>query len=68
MNIQIDNYYISTNSTGLMSICLDGQNIIHDRYNPKSYTKREAVDYAMKAIERYNNRHDLAWGTLEKHE
>ncbi len=65
MNIQIDNYYVSTNSEGLMSICLNGQNIIHDRYNPKSHTKREAVDYAMKAIERYNERHDLAWGKLE---
>lgn len=47
-----------------MSICLDGQNIIHDRYNPKSYTRSEAVEYAIKAIERYNERHDLAWGQL----
>lgn len=64
MNIQIDNYYVSTNSEGLMSICLDGQNIIHDRYNPRFYTRSEAVEYAVKAIERYNERHDLAWGQL----
>lgn len=64
MNIRIDNYYISTNSDGLMSICLDGQNIIHDRYNPKSHTRQEAVSYAVGAIENYNERHDLAWGRL----
>lgn len=65
MNIQIDNYYISTNSGGYISICLDGQNIIHDNYNPVAFTRREAIDYAVKAIEKYNERHDLAWGKLK---
>lgn len=63
MNIQIDNYHISTDSNGYMSICLDGQNIIHDR--PKCETRRDAIDYAVKAIEKYNERHDLTWGKLK---
>lgn len=62
MNIQIDNYHISTDSNGYMSICLDGQNIIHDR--PKCETRREAITYAVGAIEQYNERHDLKWGSL----
>lgn len=63
MNIQIDNYYIST-SGKYLKVCLDGQNIIHDNYKPVEFTKSEAVNYAMKAIERYNRHHDLAWGKL----
>lgn len=63
MNIQIDKYYISANA-GDMSICLDGQNIIHDNYKPVSFTRSEMVSYAVKAIERYNECHDLAWGKL----
>lgn len=62
MNIQIDNYHISTDSNGYMSICLDGQNIIHDR--PKCETRREAIAYAAVAIEQYNERHGLKWGSL----
>lgn len=63
MNIQIDNYYISTDSNGYMSICIDGQNIIHDK--PKYKTRMDAINYAVKAIEKYNERHDLAWGKLK---
>lgn len=63
MNIQIDNYYISTDSNGYMSICIDGQNIIHDK--PKCETQMDAINYAIKAIEKYNERHDLAWGKLK---
>lgn len=62
MNIQIDNYYISTNSDGYMSICIDGQNIIHTR--PKCETHREAISCAVKEIEKYNERHDLRWGEV----
>lgn len=62
MNIQIDNYYISKDSNGYMSICLDGQNIIHDK--PKCRTRREAIYYAVQVIEQYNERHDLKWGRL----
>lgn len=60
MNIQIDNYYISTNSDGYMSICIDGQNIIHTR--PICETRKEAISYAVQQIEKYNERHDLKWG------
>lgn len=62
MNIQIDNYYISTNSDGYMSICIDGQNIIHTR--PKCETRREAIICAVKEIEKYNERHDLKWSEM----
>lgn len=62
MNIQIDNYYISTNSYGYMSICIDGQNIIHTK--PKCETRSEAISCAVKEIEKYNERHDLKWGEV----
>lgn len=63
MNIQIDNYYISTNVDGYMSICIDGQNIIHER--PRCVTRRDTIDYAAYAIEKYNERHKLKWGEVK---
>lgn len=63
MNIQIDNYYISTDANGYMNICIDGQNIIHDK--PNCVSRGEAMVYALKAIEKYNERHNLAWGKLK---
>lgn len=62
MNIQIDNYYISTNYDGYMSICIDGQNIIHERANCVS--RAEIVRNAVHEIEKYNLRHNLKWGEV----
>lgn len=63
MNIQIDNYYISTNSGGYMKICIDGQNIIHTR--TKCETRNEAIIFAVNEIEKYNERHNLEWGEYD---
>lgn len=62
MNIQIDNYYITTNTDGYMKICIGGQNIIHDRPNCK--TRKEVIDYGVSAIKEYNERHKLKWGEV----
>lgn len=62
MNIQIDNYYISTNADGYMSICIDGQNIIHTR--PRLTTRMEYICCAVYEIEKYNKLHGLEWGEV----
>lgn len=62
MNIQIDNYYISTNADGYMSICIDGQNIIYER--PRLTTRSEYISCAVYEIEKYNKRHNLKWGEV----
>ena len=60
MNIQVDNYYISVNKHGIISICVDGQMIIHNRTR---YTKREdIISDAVRLINEYNKRHNLSWG------
>ncbi len=63
MNVQIDNYYISTNDGGYLKVCIDGQNIIHDRAN--CFTRKDIIDYAANAIEKYNERHNLRWGEVD---
>lgn len=62
MNIQIDNYYISTSADGYISICIDGQNIIHER--PNCETRRSTIQFATDMILKYNERHDLKWGEV----
>ena len=60
MNIQIDNYYISVSKYGHISICVDGQMIIHDRVHRTS--RSDVISYAIKAIDKYNKRHNVEWG------
>lgn len=63
MNIQIDNYYISVSKYGhmsIMSICVDGQMIIHDQVH--STSRSDVISYAIKAIDKYNKRHNVEWG------
>ncbi len=43
-------------------VCIDGQNIIHDKAN--CFTRKDIIDYATNAIEKYNERHDLKWGEV----
>lgn len=62
LNIQIDNYYISV-SDRLVSICIDGQNIIHERLL-NEFTRRNVVREAMIMIENYNAFHGLEWGKV----
>lgn len=62
LNIQIDNYYITV-SNRLVSICIDGQNIIHERLLNEC-TRRNVVREAMIMIENYNAYHGLSWGKV----
>ena len=63
MNLQIDNYYISVNS-GYIKVCIDGQNIIHDKFTEEQ-TVRNITKVAVDLIEDYNNRHECKWGELD---
>ena len=62
MEIRIDNYYVSKNGGNYIKVCIDGQNIIHERTSCK--TRRETIDYGVGAIEKYNERHGLKWGEV----
>lgn len=62
LNIRIDNYYISV-SNRLVSICIDGQNIIHERLLNEC-TRRNVVRESMIMIENYNAFHGLEWGKV----
>lgn len=64
MNIQIDNYYISISSTNnqtLMSICIDGQLIIHKSLFG-NVTRESAIKIAVDSISIYNSLHGCNWG------
>lgn len=63
MNVQIDNYYISTDENGYLKVCIDGQNIIHDRAN--CFTRKDIIVYSVYAIKNYNERHGLKWGEVD---
>lgn len=63
MNIRIDNYYINYNeNTGIYSVCIEGQMIIHDSAIHNS--KACAVMSIVQSIEDYNDRHNLKWGRI----
>ena len=63
MNLQIDNYYISV-SGNYIKVCIDGQNIIHERLTEEQ-TVGNVTKVAVKLIEDYNKRHDCEWGRLD---
>ena len=63
MNINIDNYYISV-SGNYINVCIDGQNIIHDRFIGEQ-TMGNVTRVAIRLIEDYNNRHGIKWGELD---
>lgn len=62
LNMRIDNYYISV-SNRLMSICLDGQNIIHERLLNEC-TRLNVAREAIIMIQNYNIYHNCEWGKL----
>lgn len=63
MNLQIDNYYISV-SSNYIKVCIDGQNIIHERFTEER-TVENVTKVAVALIEDYNNRHGCKWGELD---
>ena len=66
MHLRIDDYYISA-VDNYMSICIDGQNIIHQRLKPNDTQSRARLAHvAIEAINGYNYTHDLEWNTLRK--
>lgn len=64
MNIQIDNYYVSVDKYGYISICVEGQKIIHDQV--RNTSREGVIAYAVKAINDYNKRHNLEWGNVDR--
>ena len=63
MYLQIDNYYISV-SGNYIKVCIDGQNIIHERFTVE-LTVEHVTKVAIDLIEDYNNRHGCKWGELD---
>lgn len=63
MNAIIDNYQVSSNGR-YIKVCIDGQNIIHEK--SKAKTKEELVCEAMGLIKEYNERHNLKFGEYDK--
>lgn len=63
MNIQIDNYYISV-SGNTINVCIDGQNIIHERFEVEA-TEENVIKVAVSLIWDYNKRHGCLWGELD---
>lgn len=65
MYLRIDDYYISVNNM-YMSICIDGQNIIHQRLKPNDTQSRARLAHvAIEAINGYNYTHDLEWNKIK---
>lgn len=62
MRAKLDNYEIVSQDGNYFKVNLDGQNIIHEKGD--CATKVNMITLAAKAIEKYNERHDLAWGKL----
>lgn len=65
MNLQIDNYYVSIDSSEnkYIKVCLDGQAIIHERFL-SDVTRKKVAGAAIDLIEKYNSRNKLKWGKL----
>lgn len=65
MNLQIDNYYISVSSgeNKYIKVCIDGQNIIHERFMG-NVNRKSVADVGINLIEKYNARNKLKWGYL----
>lgn len=65
MHMRIDDYYISA-VDNYMSICIDGQNIIHQRLKPNDTQSRARLaTVAIEAINGYNYTHDLEWNKIK---
>ena len=63
MEVRVDDYYISTQDFKYIKVCLDGQNIIHEKCGITK-TRRTLVDEGIGLIDKYNRRHGLEWGEL----
>jgi len=64
LQMQIDKYHISLNNN-YISICIDGQNIIHERLTYHFGKRSSVAQVAIELIEDYNFNHGFMWGEIK---